>query len=42
MKILPDSVESNGTVWVHVVAPDGTEGWMDQRVLVTATPAPNW
>jgi hypothetical protein len=42
MKILPDSVESNGTVWVHVVAPDGTEGWMDQRVLVTATPAPDW
>ncbi len=42
MKILPDSVESNGTVWVHVIAPDGTEGWMDQSVLVTATPAPNW
>ncbi len=42
MKILPDSVESNGTIWVHVVAPDGTEGWMDQRVLVTATPAPDW
>jgi uncharacterized membrane protein len=42
MKILPESVESNGTVWVHVIAPDGTEGWMDQRVLVTATPAPNW
>jgi uncharacterized membrane protein len=42
MKILPDSVVINGTVWVHVIAPDGVEGWMDQRVLVTATPAPNW
>ncbi|MEJ2597064.1 MAG: DUF389 domain-containing protein [Anaerolineales bacterium] len=42
MQILPDSVENNGTIWVHVIAPDGTEGWMDQRVLVTATPAPDW
>ena len=42
MKILPDTVEGEGTVWVHVLAPDGIEGWMDQSVLVTATPAPDW
>ncbi len=42
MKILPDFVELEGTTWVHVISPDGMEGWMDQRVLVTATPAPNW
>jgi hypothetical protein len=27
---------------VLVIGPDGTQGWMLQSLLVTATPAPNW
>lgn len=42
IQVLPDPVEEDGRIWVHVVTPDGTLGWMDQSVLLTATPAPNW
>ena len=42
MLIIPGTVEQDGVVWVHVLAPDGQEGWMNQSVLATATPAPNW
>jgi hypothetical protein len=42
MQVLPDTVIVDGAVWVHVIAPDGAEGWMIQSVLATATPAPNW
>ncbi len=42
MQILPDSVETAAGIWVHVIAPDGTEGWMLQSLLLIATPAPNW
>ena len=40
--VIPGTVEQDGVVWVHVLAPDGVEGWMNQSVLATATPAPNW
>ena len=42
MQVLPDPVTVDGVEWVHVIAPDGLEGWMVQRLLVTATPAPDW
>jgi hypothetical protein len=42
MKVFPEVVVQDGRTWVHVQAPDGTTGWMDQAVLLTATPAPNW
>jgi len=42
MQVLPDTIDKNGIVWVHVIAPDGLEGWMVQALLRTATPAPNW
>ena len=42
MKVFPEVVVQDGRTWVHVQAPDGTIGWMDQAVLLTATPAPNW
>jgi len=42
MQVLPDQVTIDGVEWVHVIAPDGLEGWMVQRLLATATPAPDW
>ena len=42
MLVIPGTVEQDGVIWVHVLAPDGKEGWMNQSVLATATPAPNW
>jgi hypothetical protein len=42
MQVLPEIVQENGISWVHVLAPDGLEGWMVQGLLATATPAPNW
>jgi hypothetical protein len=42
MQILPETVETETGTWVHVIAPDGTEGWMLQTLLQIATPAPNW
>ena len=42
IQVLPEIVESPEGVWVHVLGPDGKEGWMLQDLLVTATPAPNW
>jgi cell division septation protein DedD len=43
VQVLPDSVEMNGLVWVHViVVEDGTEGWILQSLLLIATPPPNW
>lgn len=42
MQVLPDQVTIDGVEWVHVIAPDGLEGWMVQRLLATATPAPEW
>jgi hypothetical protein len=41
VKVFPEVVVQDGRTWVHVQTPDGATGWMDQAVLVTATPAPN-
>lgn len=42
MQVLAETVEEDGVTWVHVLSPDGVEGWMVQALLITATPAPNW
>lgn len=42
IQVLPERFEDNAGVWVRVIGPDGTQGWMLQSLLVTATPAPNW
>jgi hypothetical protein len=42
MVVLPDTQIINGDIWAHVKAPDGTEGWMLQSLLLMATPAPTW
>jgi hypothetical protein len=41
MQVLLGAETVNGVVWLHVRAPDGTEGWMVSTLLVTVTPAPN-
>ena len=40
--VLPDTKEINGVIWVRVVTPDGTLGWIVQSLvtIVTATPSP--
>jgi hypothetical protein len=42
LQLLPGVIEQNGVAWVRVIAPDGTNGWIFQELLVIATPAPNW
>ena len=43
LQILPDFVEVDGAVWEHViVVQTGLEGWILQRLLQVATPAPEW
>lgn len=42
MQVLPGEISQDGAIWVRVIAPDGINGWIVQRLLVTATPAPNW
>ena len=38
VEILPDVSEKNGTVWMQVRLPDGTQGWIVRYLLITATP----
>lgn len=41
VQVLPDNpVEEGGTSWIHVMAPDGKEGWIVQTALTVATPPP--
>jgi len=40
VEILPEVVNKNGFLWIHVRAPDGQEGWVLAGSLVTATPRP--
>jgi SH3-like domain-containing protein len=42
LQVLPGIITLNGVTWVRVIGPDGANGWIVQRLLVTATPAPNW
>ncbi|MBN2548748.1 MAG: DUF389 domain-containing protein [Anaerolineales bacterium] len=40
--LLPETAEKDGKVWVKIIAPDGTQGWIVQALVVqvTATPSP--
>ncbi len=45
VRILPETREYDGRVYVHVIAVRGEvsyEGWVIQTALVTATPVPGW
>lgn len=41
VEILPEIVNKNGFLWVHVRAPNGQEGWVQAGLILTATPRPN-
>ena len=40
--LLPETEEKNGIVWVRIISPEGTQGWIVQTLVirVTATPIP--
>jgi hypothetical protein len=40
VEILPETVNKNGFIWIHVRTPDGKEGWVPQSLILTATPRP--
>jgi hypothetical protein len=42
VQVLPESAEIDGVSWIHVLGPDGTDGWMVGALLVdpTQTPTP--
>jgi hypothetical protein len=42
MQLLAETQTVDGITWAHVIAPDGTEGWIVETLLTIATPAPNW
>lgn len=40
LDILPEATEVDGKIWLHVISPDGYEGWVLQSALITATAIP--
>jgi hypothetical protein len=38
--LLPETVEKDGIVWVRLIAPDGTQGWIVQELVVRVTATP--
>jgi uncharacterized membrane protein len=39
--LLPETSEVDGVIWVRIIAPDGTEGWIVQSLVQTVTPTPS-
>ncbi len=42
VEVLPEIVEEGSVTWVHVRVNSTTLGWINQSLLITATPAPSW
>jgi hypothetical protein len=40
VQLLPETKQQDGTTWVHVIAPDGQEGWVMQSLLSTPPTTP--
>ncbi|MEW5869038.1 MAG: DUF389 domain-containing protein [Chloroflexota bacterium] len=38
--LLPETAEIDGIMWVRMVAPDGTQGWIVQSLVALITPTP--
>jgi hypothetical protein len=36
--LLPETVEQDGILWIQVVAPDGTRGWLVYELVLRVTP----
>lgn len=42
VEVLPEVVQDGAVTWVHVRVNSTTLGWINQSLLITATPAPGW
>ena len=42
VEVLPEIVQDGSVTWVHVRINGTTLGWINQSLLITATPAPSW
>jgi hypothetical protein len=42
VEVLPEVVQDGAVTWVHVRVNATTVGWINQSLLITATPAPGW
>lgn len=40
VQVLPDTLSTEGVMWVRVITNDGLEGWVVLALLATATPTP--
>ncbi len=40
VQVLPETQEANGITWVHVISPDGKDGWVQLPLVATFTPTP--
>ena len=39
--LLPETRELDGVIWVRIIAPDGTQGWIVQSLVQTVTATPS-
>jgi hypothetical protein len=39
--LLPQTAEEGGVLWVRIIAPDGTQGWIVQSLILMVTPTPS-
>jgi hypothetical protein len=42
VEVLPEIVQDGTITWVHVRVNATTLGWINQSLLITATPTPGW
>lgn len=42
VEVYPDAVNSEGVIWRKIRISDGTEGWIWETLILTATPKPGW
>jgi uncharacterized membrane protein len=42
VEVYPDAVNSGGVIWRKIRISDGTEGWIWETLILTATPKPGW
>lgn len=40
VQVLPEREQADGQTWVHIITPEGVDGWMLEILLVAATPTP--